>query len=465
MMIGMSGISPSAASTSGLTPDGVACPDLPHLSAIAVDESTYTVYAYSSPLENLLYVFNGSTHSLEGFVRTNMSPDAMAVDSATHQVFVGLNPGIGAGGLEVLDESTNAEVAWIPMEFAPDSLVYDSSNGDIYMGASDSPTVTVFNGSSLRVVTNISLPNSFSFPGGLLDMALDPGSGYLYLAGGVTNFNLTVIDTRNNSLAGTTAVPGINSQIESVMLNPNGTLLFVDEPDQGNVSVIDATTNDVVANISLGIPTDAREMAADESSGTLYVAGFGSGYVSVINMTSLKVEASVYLGASPDALAVDEQLAEVFVATEGANAVTVIDARTDLELPWIPPPSTVPVTFTERGLPRGVSWDVSVTSGECPALEQSQASSFTFNLPNGTYYYTSTNLSNYTRSEGAGYIHVQGASLVIAVTYSLPAPPPPMFLGYPALEGYLVLGSIAGVSIVIGIEAAYYLRLTPWRKR
>jgi len=443
------------------TPLGIACSFPPHLSALAVDEHTDRVYAYSSPVENGLAVFNASTDSEEAFVRTNLSPDAIAVDSAAGRVFVALNPGFGPGEIEVLNDSTSTEVAEIPLTFGPDAVVYDGSNGNLYVGGETVAYVSVIDGSTLAAVTNISLPNS-NFPYGPLAMTLGPENDRLYLAGGGTPFNITVLDAQRNSVAGVIPVPGTTDQFASIAVNPSGSLLFVAEPGLGNVTVINSTTGGVEANISLGLSADPQNMMADESSATLYVTDIDSGYVSVINMTTLHLETSVRLAASPESLAVDSTLQELFVATEGANAVAVIDTRSNLVLDTISPPSTYPVEFSESGLPGDVDWTVSLSFGSCGALDQSQASYFTFDLPNGTYRYTSTNVSDFTRTDGTGYIDVRGEPLFISIGYS---PPPPTFLGYPVLEGQVILGCLIGASAAVAIEAAYFAGFKPWRRR
>ena len=74
---------------------------------------------------------------------------------------------------------------------------------------------------------------------------------------------------------------------------------------------------------------------------------------------------------------------------------------------------TYPVTFTETGLPAGMTWYLNLSNGQS---FKTNVSTLTFYAPNGTYYYTATpENSNYSVVSG-GYI-VNGTSIPMTASF------------------------------------------------
>ena len=76
------------------------------------------------------------------------------------------------------------------------------------------------------------------------------------------------------------------------------------------------------------------------------------------------------------------------------------------------------VTFTESGLPSGVSWSVTVGGSTISSTE----GTITFSEPNGTYSYTLGSVSGYTGSPSSGSVAVAGQAQTIAMTFTAVAP-------------------------------------------
>jgi kumamolisin len=119
-------------------------------------------------------------------------------------------------------------------------------------------------------------------------------------------------------------------------LGPNGRL------PGGSVSVIDPTTNLMVALIPVG--REPRGVAVAPDRAHVYVANAG-GTVSVIATTTNTVAATVPVGQGPQSLAVTPDGTRVYVANEQDGTVSVIAAAT----------STIEKTVPVGADPRGVA--------------------------------------------------------------------------------------------------------------
>ena len=74
------------------------------------------------------------------------------------------------------------------------------------------------------------------------------------------------------------------------------------------------------------------------------------------------------------------------------------------------------VTFKESGLPSNATWYVNLSNGmKSGAIS---GTSYTFNLPNGTYSYTLGNLTGYSISSSSTSISVNGNNLSKTITFS-----------------------------------------------
>jgi len=109
---------------------------------------------------------------------------------------------------------------------------------------------------------------------------------------------------------------------------------YVANAGSNSVSVIDQTTNQVVATISVGHnPVDVA-VTPDGSAG--YVANAGSNSVSVIDTTQNNVVGTVGVGFSPVNIAIRPDGKRAYVANAGGNSVSVIDTSTKALTDTIP---------------------------------------------------------------------------------------------------------------------------------
>jgi YVTN family beta-propeller protein len=112
------------------------------------------------------------------------------------------------------------------------------------------------------------------------------------------------------------------------------TAVYVTNSNDGTISVVETTSDAVVATIPVGQKPWAVTVSTDGT--TAYVSNSGSDDVSVVDMRARTVRATVVVGERPCDLLLspDGQFLYVDVFTE--NAVAVVDTRTDAVVAKIP---------------------------------------------------------------------------------------------------------------------------------
>ncbi|MGW4785042.1 YncE family protein, partial [Streptomyces sp. NPDC004230] len=92
------------------------------------------------------------------------------------------------------------------------------------------------------------------------------------------------------------------SEPQDVAITPDGRRAYITNTTSNNVSVIDTTTNTVVATIPVG--SDPWKLAINPNGRRAYVTTAATNNVQVINTTTNTVVATVPVGAFPDAVAI-----------------------------------------------------------------------------------------------------------------------------------------------------------------
>jgi YVTN family beta-propeller protein len=110
-------------------------------------------------------------------------------------------------------------------------------------------------------------------------------------------------------------------------VDPTTNRIYVVNGSASTVSVIDGTTNGVLATIPVG--TFPSEAAVNTATHRVFVTNGGDNTVSVVDSTTNAVIATISVGANPFGVAVNQTTNRVYVANSSANTVTVIDGATN----------------------------------------------------------------------------------------------------------------------------------------
>lgn len=166
------------------------------------------------------------------------------------------------------------------------------------------------------------------------DMAINPALGVVYvnIYSGEPQIpgNIEVINGLTNQVI--TAITGTGPNPRYPVVNSAGTRLYV-ESENGSISVIDTTTNTVVATIPGGgyfglaiNPAGTRLYAVNWLSGNCCLPGI----VNVIDTaTNTVIGSPITVGVEPQSIAVDPTGTNAYVVNSADGTISVIDTATN----------------------------------------------------------------------------------------------------------------------------------------
>ena len=239
----------------------------PQLNAIAVDESTNTIYA-TSWSNSELYVIDGTTNTVTATIGVPRGPQGIAVDSAAHRVFV---------------------ATWYDAKIA----VIDSQTNSVLSTISEAGNM-----SSISVDTH--LHRLFATMNSLNSVA--------------------VVDETTGTLIDTISV---GSGPDCVATNSTTHTTYVRNRESNNVSVVDNNTDGVIATIG-SVPTSYGTLSVDPRTNRIYVAGWGSQKLTVIDGFTQSVIDTITVGSGPYGVSFSTETDVVYVANQDGGSISVV---------------------------------------------------------------------------------------------------------------------------------------------
>ncbi|MFC1980982.1 cytochrome D1 domain-containing protein [Chloroflexota bacterium] len=140
---------------------------------------------------------------------------------------------------------------------------------------------------------------------------------------------VSVIDATTNSVVAALAV-GAWPHYASV--SPDGKKVYISNGDGNSISVIDVAKNQVVSTIQLreeGKPGDPQEIAVDPQGRFAYVPMFDSDEVIVVDLTSKVVVTSIPVGEAPVSISMSRDGKRCYVVCIHNPESSVIDIATN----------------------------------------------------------------------------------------------------------------------------------------
>ncbi|MFL6461542.1 MAG: YncE family protein [Nitrososphaeraceae archaeon] len=222
---------------------------------------------------------------------SNTSPADVAFNSDNGNIYV---TNYNAGNVSVINGNTNRVISTIFVGGNPTAIAVNSANGDVYV-ADGINGVGVINPITNRLVDTVSVGHG---PSGL---AFNPANGNMYVANFYSN-TVSVIDTGTNNVIHTIPMLFDYANPSGIVYNPTNNYLYVasyynlsnagfaggsssSSSSSGTVSVIDGSTNNIVANMLVGkAPQDAAFNSANDQ---VYITNLLSNTVSVISSSSI----------------------------------------------------------------------------------------------------------------------------------------------------------------------------------
>lgn len=290
----------------------------------ATDEM-YVTGTGSSTYESNVTVFLGATNAVEFPIPLNTYPTGVAYDAFDGHVYA-----TDGGGAQTYwaNDSTEARLGVAPVgpreSSVGDPMVYDSINHDLYIVDPYNARVVVMGPSHTRVAT---------IPTGVTPVSIvfDPTNGYVYCG---TNYdgNVTVIDGSTNTVVGTITVQMYDS-LDALAVDPTTNELFIADYSGSNVSVWGATNLTRLASIPVGLAPGS--LAYDPENRTVISANYEDANLSIINAVTLRGAGAVRPPTTGPLLYVPATNA-LYIAASYASALYAINASTYASLPGSP---------------------------------------------------------------------------------------------------------------------------------
>ncbi len=111
----------------------------------------------------------------------------------------------------------------------------------------------------------------------------------------------------------------------SIAMTPDGTTVFVVNPDAGSVSAIDTASETTLDEIIIG--RDPRILALGLDGHRLYVTNQASATLTILETHPLAIRAALRVGPDPYGVVADPTGRLVYVAASGADRVEVVDTE------------------------------------------------------------------------------------------------------------------------------------------
>lgn len=280
--------------------------------AVAVNPQTHKTYAVNLTGGTVTVVDPKSRKVAS--TKVGVDPLALSINSQTNKIYVANS---GSGTVSVIDGVTDSVVATVDVGTLPTVIAANPANNKVYIAHTFNNTMTVIDGSSNTA--------SHLAPGITADaLAVNPSTNRLYLLSyenGVAS-NIRVLDASTNSLS---EIP-TSAHLWGIALNSATNKIYAGNTGGATLNIIDGThqksSQATVGQIPCAIAVDSR-------AGRIYTANYADNSVSVLDAATNEVLANIGVAVHPQAIAANPATHMVFAVSTRTNSVTVIDGSTN----------------------------------------------------------------------------------------------------------------------------------------
>ena len=216
---------------------------------------------------------------------------------------------------------TTGVVGSISVGYPVTSVTYDSWTGLLYVATSQV-------GKDLAVVSPITgavktyISTNLSFP--IIAMTFDTVTGDIYAADGLDNEVFVVNGTTNV----VSSVINVGLFPVAIAFDSIDHDIYVANQQSGNISVIDGSTAKYLTGVALPKGSTPCGLAVDATNGNIYVSESGIDALGVISDSNRTLVTQIHVGSKPSGVAYDPVTHLVLVADFGSNEVSIVDPST-----------------------------------------------------------------------------------------------------------------------------------------
>lgn len=233
--------------------------------------------------------------------------------------------------LMLIPPGDTGKTTYIKLEHSPVWLCFNISGTTLYVADMES-TIWIYD-----ILRNNLKLGYIPLSSTVNHLKLSPDGKWLFA---VCAADITVIDTRQNLVVNTIALPkmsdGKSGTPWAVTCSPDGNILYVamGTTDSGEVIAIDASTKQSVGRAMTGSSPMGIVVTPDGSK--LFTANMTSGSVSVLSTNPLKLISNIPVGVGPGRVVVSPDGEKVFVSCKENSTLVVLSAVTGEKIASIP---------------------------------------------------------------------------------------------------------------------------------
>jgi YVTN family beta-propeller protein len=290
-------------------------------------------------------VISDATNTVVGTITVPYGAISLGYDRGMGEVFVG-SDFYGVGGtcnVTVINDTTDTVVSTIDVGLDPTGIVYVPSLDELYVTNHGSDNESVISDATNLVVATVPLVSNPNVPLyiGPEYPVYDPGQAEVWDFGGFPGY-VTAVSTSTHAITATVWLTFSSRYFAYDSANQEE---FLVDSASGYVSVVSDVTDHVVAEIPVG--EGAYQVAYDSGKGEVWTTDNSlPGNITVINATTNTVIAVFnFPGVDPTGIAYDPALGEMFVGNQGCppcSNITVINDTTYAVVGVIATPGFVP---------------------------------------------------------------------------------------------------------------------------
>lgn len=274
-------------------------------------------------------VIDTSTNAIVATVPVGGFPSDAAINPSGSRAYVAATV---SDAVSVIDTATNLVLATVPVGTSPSAVAVSPDGARVYAADLSSDDVAVIDATSNKVATTISVGAG---PAGL---AITPDGKFAYVAN-QDGDTVSVVDLATDTVAKTISV---GDQPRDLAISPDGSLVYVSNWLDSSVSEISTATNTVTETIAVDWPgavafTPSGSIAyiADEREPEPGPGGYAES-VSIVDVAAQAVTGSVPVGVFPQGVAVAPGGTRAYVANANSNSVSVINTTSNSVVGTIP---------------------------------------------------------------------------------------------------------------------------------
>ena len=245
---------------------------------------------------------------------------AMASPRSGDVVYAGL---LDVGQVAVIDASTDSVVATVPVGGSPQGIGANQAGTQVYALSTAADTVSVIDTATNAVSATIPLPRAV--PGSAYHLAVAPSGSRVYATYTINGAmsppgpTVAVIDTSTDTVTSTIALPWTPG---GLAVSPDGGLLYVTDPGDGALGVVDSATGRLLSTMPLGI-TGLGPVVLNGAGTRAYVAGNA---IAVVNTRTGTVLTTIAHGGKRQ-IAVNQAGTRLYAPGGTAAGPAVINPR------------------------------------------------------------------------------------------------------------------------------------------